>query len=77
MLSLCCCHLPTSVIMACMGYNESHSVYNKKRRIAELLGLKGRLEPFIKAHEHKVAEKDGSDGMSQENLQSPTLPESL
>lgn len=76
-LSLCCCHLPTSVIMACMGYNESHSVYNKKRRIAELLGLEGRLEPFIKAHEHKVAEKDGDDGMSQENLQSPTLPESL
>ena len=76
-LSLCCCHLPTSVIMACMGYNESHSVYNKKRRIAELLGLEGRLEPFIKAHEHKVAEKDGCDGMSQENLQSPTLPESL
>ncbi len=76
-LSLCCCHLPTSVIMACMGYNESHSVYNKKRRIAELLGLEGRLEPFIKAHEHKVAEKDGGDGMSQENLQSPTLPESL
>lgn len=75
-LSLCCCHLPTSVIMACMGYNESHSVYNKKRRIAELLGLEGRLEPFIKAHEHKVAEKDGDDGMSQENLQSPTLPES-
>lgn len=77
MLSLCCCHLPTSVIMACMGYNESHSVYNKKRRIAELLGLEGRLEPFIKAHEHKVAEKDGGDGMSQENPQSPTLPESL
>lgn len=76
-LSLCCCHLPTSVIMACMGYNESHSVYNKKRRIAELLGLEGRLEPFIKAHEHKVAEKDGGDGMSQENPQSPTLPESL
>jgi tetratricopeptide (TPR) repeat protein len=75
-LSLCCCHLPTSVIMACMGYNEPHSVYNKKRRIAELLGLKGRLEPFIKAHEHKVAVKDGDDGMSQENLQSPTLPES-
>lgn len=66
-LSLCCCHLPTSVIMACMGYNEPHSVYNKKRRIAELLGLEGRLEPFIKAHEHKVAVKDSGDGMSQEN----------
>ena len=36
-LSLCCCYLPTSAIMACMGYNDPHSVYNKKHRIAEIL----------------------------------------
>ena len=50
-LCLCCCHLPTSVIMACMGYNEPHSVYNKKRRIAEALELEDSLEAFIRSHE--------------------------
>ena len=50
-LSLCCCHLPTSAIMACMGYNDLHSVYNKKRRIAEILKLEERLETFIHSHE--------------------------
>ena len=51
MLCLCCCHLPTTVIMACMGYNDAHSVYNKKRRVAMTLGVEGRLEQFIRAHE--------------------------
>ena len=37
-LTLYCCGLPTSVIMAFMGYNEAHSAYNKKRRVAEALG---------------------------------------
>ena len=46
-LSLCCCDLPTTVIMACMGYNDAHSVYNKKRRVAEALGLKGKLDDYI------------------------------
>lgn len=48
-LSLCCCDLPTSVIMACLGYVNSHSVYNKKRRIAEALGLTGKLEDYIES----------------------------
>ena len=46
-LGLCCCDLPTSVIMACMGYNDLHSVYNKKRRVAEALGLDGTLDDYI------------------------------
>ena len=46
-LSLYCCDLPTTVIMVCMGYNEAHSVYNKKRRIAELLSLDGNLDEYI------------------------------
>ena len=46
-LSLYCCGFPTSVIMACMGYNDAHSVYNKKRRVAEALGLKGKLDDYI------------------------------
>ncbi|MBR5726950.1 MAG: hypothetical protein IKX56_09500 [Muribaculaceae bacterium] len=50
-LSLCCCHLPTSAIMACMGYNDVHSVYNKKKRIATILGLEGRLSAYVFAHE--------------------------
>ena len=50
-LSLCCCYLPTSAIMACMGYNDPHSVYNKKHRIAEILKLDERLETFIRSHE--------------------------
>lgn len=46
-LSLCCCDLPTTVIMACMGYNDLHSIYNKKRRIAKALGLEGKLDDYI------------------------------
>ena len=46
-LSLYCCDLPTTVIMVCMGYNEAHSVYNKKRRITELLSLDGNLDEYI------------------------------
>lgn len=46
-LSLCCCDLPTTVIMACMGYNDSHSFYNKKRRIAEAIGLQVKLDSYI------------------------------
>ena len=46
-LSLCCCDLPSTVIMACMGYNDLHSIYNKKRRIVEALGLEGKLDDYI------------------------------
>lgn len=46
-LSLCCSNLPTTVIMACMGYNDVHSVYNKKRRIAETMGLEDKLDDYI------------------------------
>lgn len=31
--------LPSSVVMLCMGYNDIHSLYNKKRRILNKLGL--------------------------------------
>ena len=46
-LALCCCDLPTTVVMACMGYNDVHSVYNKKRRVAQELGLTCKLEDYI------------------------------
>lgn len=38
-LCLYCSGLPSSVVMLCMGYNDLHSVYNKKRRIINKLGL--------------------------------------
>ena len=47
-LSLCCLDLPTTVIMACMGYNDVHALYNKKRRLAQSLKLKDRLDDYIK-----------------------------
>ena len=46
-LTLYCCDLPTSVIMACLGYKEAHSAYNKKRRVAETMGLTGSLDDYI------------------------------
>lgn len=46
-LSLYCCDLPTTVIMACLGYKEAHSVYNKKRRVAEIMGLSNGLDAYI------------------------------
>ena len=63
-LCLCCCHLPTSVIMACMGYNEPHSVYNKKRRVAEALNLDIPLEAYIRSHEIDADETDEEDSVS-------------
>ena len=47
-LSLYCCGFPTSVIMACMGYNDAHSVYNKKRRLAQLLGNSDNIDAYIR-----------------------------
>ena len=47
-LSLYCCGFPTSVIMACMGYNDAHSVYNKKRRLAQILGNAENIDAYIR-----------------------------
>ena len=49
-LSLCCCDLPTTVIMMCMGYKDAHSFYNKKRRVAKVMGLQCKLDEFIAAY---------------------------
>jgi tetratricopeptide (TPR) repeat protein len=46
-LSLYCCELPTTVIMACMGYKEIHSVYNKKRRLAAAMSCPNGLDDYI------------------------------
>ena len=46
-LSLYCCEIPITAIMACMGYNDSHSVYNKKRRLIKVLALPGKLDDYI------------------------------
>lgn len=46
-LSLCCSNLPTSAIMACLGYNDLHSIYRKKRRLAQKMGLTGKLDDYI------------------------------
>ena len=46
-MSLCCCGLPTTVIMVCMGYKDVHSVYNKKRRIEVKLGDGQRFDEYI------------------------------
>lgn len=59
-LSLCCCDLPTTVIMACMGYNDSHSMYNKKRRLAEELGCPGHLNEYIMAFRPPKRQQDDS-----------------
>ena len=47
-LCLYCCDLPTSAIMACMGYREAHSVYNKKLRLAKAMGLSVQLDEYIR-----------------------------
>ena len=52
-LSLYCCNLPTTVIMACMGYKEAHSAYNKKRRVAEALGSPDSLDDYIKMYNNE------------------------
>ena len=46
-LSLCCSNLPTSAIMACLGYNDLHSIYRKKRRLAKKMGLTVKLDDYI------------------------------
>ena len=56
LLSLCCCDLPTTVMMACMGYNEVHAFYNKKRRLTQTLKLKGSLKDFV--DEHRIPDAD-------------------
>ena len=46
-LSLCSCDLPTSAIMACLGFSDLHSVYRKKRFLARKLELKCKLDDYI------------------------------
>lgn len=46
-MSLCCCDLPTTVIMVCMGYKDVHSVYNKKHRIEVKLGDDQKFDEYI------------------------------
>lgn len=48
-LALYSCDLPATVIMACMGYDEIHSLYNKKRRVASRLGCPNHLDDFLNA----------------------------
>ena len=49
-LSLCCCNLPNSAIMACLGYNSDlHSIYRKKRLLAKKMKLNGKLDDYIQA----------------------------
>ena len=61
-LSLYICELPTTVIMACMGYNDVHSFYNKKRRLCSIIGINGNLEDYIKAFKPSILEGD-RDGL--------------
>ena len=46
-LALYCCGFSTSVIMACMGYKEVHSVYNKKHRIEVKLGDGQKFDDYV------------------------------
>ena len=46
-LTLYCCGLPLSVIMACMGYGQSHTAYNKKRHVAQVLGSPNNLDAYV------------------------------
>lgn len=47
-LCLCCCDLPTSAIMTCLGYMETHSVYNRKKRVLMKMGLPDcQLDDYI------------------------------
>ncbi|MBO6250160.1 MAG: hypothetical protein J6N71_02295 [Muribaculaceae bacterium] len=47
LLSLMCCDLPATSIMFCMGYNDIHSLYNKKRRVTQKLGIRHNLDEFV------------------------------
>lgn len=46
-LALYCCDLPATIVMACMGYKEVHSVYNKRRRVAEIVGYPNKLDAYV------------------------------
>ena len=69
-LSLYCCDLPTTVIMVCMGYNEAHSVYNKKRRVTDTIGLEVTLDEYIEKFKPSILEADlegdGGSGVESE-----------
>lgn len=57
-LTLYCCDLPTSVIMACLGYKEAHSAYNKKRRVSETLGCPNDLDGYVNRFKELKIPKD-------------------
>lgn len=50
-LTLYCCGLPTTAIMVCMGYNDPHSVYNKRHRVEKILGADNLDEYILKFKE--------------------------
>lgn len=47
-LSLYVCGLPTSVIMICLGHSNLRSTYNKRHKIAQMLGEYNHLDEYIK-----------------------------
>lgn len=49
-MSLCCCDLPTTVVMVCMGYKDVHSVYNKKHRIEVKLGDDQKFDDYLEQY---------------------------
>ena len=49
-MSLCCCDLPTTVVMVCMGYKDVHSVYNKKHRIEVKLGEGQKFDDYLEQY---------------------------
>lgn len=62
-LTLYCCDLPTTVIMACMGYNDVHSVYNKKRRLSQMLVLEDKLDEYILSFKDNSKNKESASSL--------------
>ena len=68
-LGLCCLDLPVTVIMACMGYNDIHALYNKKRRLAQTMKMKKKFDDYIL--EKRVTESslpEADDASPESNL---------
>ena len=49
-LCLCCCQMPPTIIMSCMGYSDVHAVYTRKQRLAKKLNLSGKLDEFLQSN---------------------------
>lgn len=60
-LCLYCSGIPSTVVMACMGYNDLHSVYNKKRRIVKKLGLHENENALIEALDEYITSLGGGN----------------